>query len=768
MPVSKANRKRRRGSSDDEPEWKPNNRRPRKKAARGKRRSLPSRSPPKPKALSQVHTVTSPNPRSLLRPISNPPSLLPASSNPRSLLYKSKFESPETKFSTEQSPISSPEPEKHNKMAEPEVSSPEMTTQRIEPQSSQSGQKPPCSQLENKGEVEAPELELQKSDTVPSLEDNAEVPSETDHEPLPQKRQRKQRILQDSSLLDHKAKPSVARNKSKTEPTTQNVKLKHKQETEASAFKKKKRNYIPANLASATLPKPWLETITDFPSAVEHVPVRFLCFECQISHPTLNDMKAHLVDKHHGKVNFCLDLYARYMRKKQSVFICVQPECDFACKTWGMMRQHWVKLHPDTITLDALQYFDKAIENSPAFRKRKWVEKNGKIVNAETKTHVSKETEPDGENMDDVVEEEPQQEGVDDSVVDSAVDLESTQKTHQLACVDSASDTEEEIPKRSRKCRPRKIVRPPAAKVRKLDTPDQVKEENIEKDESENEKEEESEKEDSEKDESEKEESDSETEVESDNLATEDDKSSGECRDPSSLKNQYQSDSEDHPKNGAKELGRATMDVMYQCSHCTYLSTDKDNIQSHLNKEHLITEAEYTEIGAEFDHDGRVNMSVGEYNGQRNDMEFNSPDGEKSQSVAMDTQYSENNEEANTSTSSGEPTPPVSRIKPLKLSVKAGEVTKVLDNNQGEMQETPVDSKNEKVDDGSKKDEESSEEETDDEDNTDDSSSSEEDDSDDEEDDDSDDSDEDGSSESGSSEESGTSEDESKSSAKSE
>ncbi len=59
--------------------------------------------------------------------------------------------------------------------------------------------------------------------------------------------------------------------------------------------------------------------------------------------------------------------------------------------------------------------------------------------------------------------------------------------------------------------------------------------------------------------------------------------------------------------DAAKE---ADQDKMHQCSHCTYITTGRANIKSHLRQEHDISSGGYTEINAAFSNDGRVVMNV--------------------------------------------------------------------------------------------------------------------------------------------------------------
>ena len=54
----------------------------------------------------------------------------------------------------------------------------------------------------------------------------------------------------------------------------------------------------------------------------------------------------------------------------------------------------------------------------------------------------------------------------------------------------------------------------------------------------------------------------------------------------------------------------AVNDKMYQCSHCTFITTDLHNIRMHVIAEHAATEGGFAEIKTEFGTDGNIVMNV--------------------------------------------------------------------------------------------------------------------------------------------------------------
>ena len=67
------------------------------------------------------------------------------------------------------------------------------------------------------------------------------------------------------------------------------------------------------------------------------------------------------------------------------------------------------------------------------------------------------------------------------------------------------------------------------------------------------------------------------------------------------------SDTEDNQRQGEEDGDR-----VYQCSHCMYISTRRDNIVTHCVDEHECKEGGFTEIESGFSQDGRLVVSINE------------------------------------------------------------------------------------------------------------------------------------------------------------
>jgi len=74
------------------------------------------------------------------------------------------------------------------------------------------------------------------------------------------------------------------------------------------------------------------------------------------------------------------------------------------------------------------------------------------------------------------------------------------------------------------------------------------------------------------------------------------------------------SDSEDFATTGDNSDEDVAIDnKMFQCSHCTYLTTDLHSIRMHVIAEHAATEGGFTEVKTEYGRDGNIVMNVNDH-----------------------------------------------------------------------------------------------------------------------------------------------------------